>query len=199
MKKFLLFALLTFCSANLHAQDFGSWASTPPMGWNSWDCFGPTVTEQEVRANADYMAGHLKQFGWQYIVVDIRWYVENDKAHGYNEKDPVMTIDEYGRLLPAVNRFPSSAGGKGFKPLADYVHGLGLKFGIHIMRGIPKLAVDRNSPILGTKLTARDDLTAPRICPRGSETCTRWMRANRALRSTTIHFSHCTHPGVSIL
>jgi hypothetical protein len=126
------------------------------MGWNSWDCFGPTVTEQEVRANAEYMADRLKKFGWQYIVVDIRWYVENDKAHGYNEKDPVMAVDEYGRLVPAVNRFPSSAGGKGFKPLADYVHGLGLKFGIHIMRGIPRLAVEKNTPIPGTAYRARD-------------------------------------------
>jgi hypothetical protein len=156
MRKVIVFAALMFFSATLHAQDFGSWASSPPMGWNSWDCFGPTVTEQEVRANAEYMAEHLKEFGWQYIVVDIRWYVENDKAHGYNEKDPVMSVDDYGRLVPAVNRFPSSAGGKGFKPLADYVHSLGLKFGIHIMRGVPRLAVERNTPILGTKLTARD-------------------------------------------
>jgi hypothetical protein len=154
MKKFLLFALLTLCVASLRAQDFGQWALTPPMGWNSWDCFGPTVTEQEVRANAYYMAARLKTFGWQYIVVDIRWYVENDKAHGYNEKDPLISIDGEGRLIPAINRFPSSAGGRGFKPLADYVHGLGLKFGIHIMRGIPRLAVEKNSPILGTKHTA---------------------------------------------
>lgn len=153
---FFVLAVLMFCFAALQAQDFGSWASTPPMGWNSWDCFGPTVTEREVRANADYMADHLKQFGWQYIVVDIRWYVENDKAHGYNEKDPVMAVDDYGRLLPAVNRFPSAAGGKGFKPLADYVHSRGLKFGIHIMRGVPRVAVERNTPILGTKLSARD-------------------------------------------
>ncbi len=151
-----VFATLMFFTVALHAQDFGRWAPTPPMGWNSWDCFGPTVTEQEVKANAVYMADHLKEFGWQYVVVDIRWYVENDKAHGYNEKDPVMTVDEYGRLLPAVNRFPSSAAGKGFRPLADYVHGLGLKFGIHIMRGIPRLAVERNTPILGTERTARD-------------------------------------------
>jgi alpha-galactosidase len=156
VSKFSVFASLMFFSTPLHAQDFGSWASTPPMGWNSWDSFGPTVTEQEVKANADYMADHLKEFGWQYIVVDIRWYVENDKAHGYNENDPVMTVDDYGRLIPAVNRFPSSAGGKGFKPLADYVHRLGLKFGIHIMRGIPRLAVERNTPILATERTARD-------------------------------------------
>ena len=68
---------------------FHEWAPTPPMGWNSWDCYGPTVVENEVKANADYMAANLKKFGWQYIVVDIRWYVANDKSGGYNEKDPV--------------------------------------------------------------------------------------------------------------
>jgi alpha-galactosidase len=156
MNKVLLSAMLSFLPAYLHAEDFGRWATTPPMGWNSWDCFGPTVTEQEVRANADYMAVHLKRFGWQYIVVDIRWYVENDKAHGYNEKNPVMNIDGYGRLIPAVNRFPSSAGGKGFRPLSDYVHGLGLKFGIHIMRGVPRMAAERHTPVLGTNVTAGD-------------------------------------------
>jgi alpha-galactosidase len=101
---------------------FHKWAPVPPMGWNSWDCYGPTVVEDEIKANADYMAKNLKKFGWEYIVVDIRWYVENDKAGGYNQKDPVYVMDEYGRLLPAVNRFPSAAGGNGFKPLADYVH-----------------------------------------------------------------------------
>lgn len=126
------------------------------MGWNSWDCFGPTVVEAEVKANADYMAEHLKAYGWNYIVVDIRWYVQNDKAHGYNEKDPAYVIDEYGRFLPAENRFPSAAGGKGFKPLADYIHSKGLKFGIHIMRGIPVEAVRRNLPVKGTGVTARD-------------------------------------------
>jgi hypothetical protein len=156
LKTLIISICLVLCSADLHAQDFGSWAPTPPMGWNSWDCFGPTVTEQEVRANADYMAKHLKKFGWQYVVVDIRWYVENDKAHGYNENNPIMTVDEYGRFVPAVNRFPSAAGGKGFKPLADYIHGLGLKFGIHIMRGISRLAVEKNAPVLGTKQTAKD-------------------------------------------
>jgi alpha-galactosidase len=137
-------------------QDFHQWAATPPMGWNSWDCFGPTVVEDEVKANADYMAKYLKPYGWQYIVVDIRWYVGNDKAHGYNEKDPDYIIDEYGRFQPAVNRFPSATGGKGFKPLADYLHQKGLKFGIHIMRGIPVIAVNRNMPIKGTNVRAKD-------------------------------------------
>ena len=144
--------------------DFHQWAATPPMGWNSWDCYGPTVTEAETRANADYMAKHLKASGWQYVVVDIRWYVGNDTAHGYNEKNPDFNLDEYGRFVPAPNRFPSAAGGRGFKPLVDYLHGQGLKFGIHLMRGVPVVAVQRKSPIKGTKLTAADIYTKEGQC-----------------------------------
>jgi alpha-galactosidase len=143
---------------------FHKWADTPPMGWNSWDCFGPTVTETEVKTNADYMAEHLKEYGWQYIVVDIRWYVENDKSHGYNEKDAVIVLDNYGRLMPAVNKFPSSSAGKGFKPLADYIHSKGLKFGIHLMRGIPKLAVENNTPVLESDVSAKDIYTTRELC-----------------------------------
>lgn len=135
---------------------FHMWAPTPPMGWNSWDCYGPTVVESEVKANADYMAQNLKKYGWEYVVVDIRWFVENDHAGGYNQDDPIYVMDEYGRLTPALNRFPSAADGKGFKPLADYVHGKGLKFGIHIMRGIPVIAVKNNTTILGSDAKARD-------------------------------------------
>jgi hypothetical protein len=159
--KSLFLTIGVFATYLLQAQsgnknNFHDWAPTPPMGWNSWDCFGPTVTEAEVKANADYMASRLKSSGWDYVVVDIRWYVGNDKAHGYNETDPAYTIDSFGRFLPAVNRFPSAAGGKGFKPLADYLHKKGLKFGIHIMRGVPVVAVKRNLPVKGTKLTAGD-------------------------------------------
>ncbi|MCG6187888.1 glycoside hydrolase family 27 protein [Maribellus maritimus] len=136
--------------------EFYSLAESPPMGWNSWDCYGPTVTEKEVKANTDYMAEKLKSFGWQYIVVDIRWYVENTKAQGYNQTDPVYCMDEYGRLIPATNKFPSSAENNGFKPLADYIHKKGLKFGIHLMRGIPVEAVKRNTPVKGTKHSAKD-------------------------------------------
>ncbi|MEO6230725.1 MAG: NPCBM/NEW2 domain-containing protein [Ferruginibacter sp.] len=160
-KKWVFFCLVMIVFFNpLFAQksttNFHSWAPTPPMGWNSWDCFGPTVIESEVRANADYMAKNLKAYGWNYIVVDIRWYVGNDKAHGYNETNPDYVLDKYGRFMPAINRFPSAAGGKGFKPLADYIHSKGLKFGIHIMRGIPVLAVKNNLPIKGTTFTAKD-------------------------------------------
>ena len=147
------------------AQVFHNWAPNPPMGWNSWDCYGPTVVEDEVKANADYMSANLKKFGWQYIVVDIRWYVANDKSGGYNEKDPVYNIDNYGRFQPAVNRFPSSANGTGFKPLGDYIHSKGLKFGIHMMRGVPVLAVKNNSPILGSDAKAGDIYSPDGQCP----------------------------------
>ena len=121
-------------------------AQTPPMGWNSWDCYGAAVTEDVVRRNAEYMARELKPFGWEYIVVDIQWYQPTAVNHSY-EPFSELTMDGSGRLLPAVNRFPSAAGGAGFKPLADYVHSLGLKFGIHIMRGLPRMAAHRHLPV----------------------------------------------------
>lgn len=136
---------------------------SPYMGWNSWDCYGAAVTEDVVRANADFMAANLKQYGWEYIVVDIEWAEPAAKSNEYNAF-PELAMDEYGRLIPAVNRFPSSANGKGFKPLADYIHSLGLKFGIHIMRGIPRNAVHKRLPVLGTDVTADKIADASSIC-----------------------------------
>jgi hypothetical protein len=139
-------------------------AESPPMGWNSWDSFGTTVTEGEVKANADYMAAHLVKHGWQYIVVDIQWAEQNPKTHGYR---PVadLAMDANGRLIPAPNRFPSSANGNGFKPLAEYVHSKGLKFGIHIMRGIPRRAVEANLPVAGSTAKAAEIADQQSICP----------------------------------
>lgn len=130
-------------------------APTPPMGWNSWDCYGAGVTEEALRENARFMAAHLLPYGWNTLVCDIQWYEPQAKGNEYNNFVPVC-MDDYGRLLPAENRFPSAAGGKGFGPIADYCHSLGLRFGIHIMRGIPRQAVHRDTPILGTDYTARD-------------------------------------------
>ncbi|MDX8337547.1 NPCBM/NEW2 domain-containing protein [Draconibacterium sp. IB214405] len=142
---------------NSSEDSFHNWALTPPMGWNSWDCFGPSVVETEVKANADYMAANLKESGWEYIVVDIRWYVDNQTTGHYNAyNNSTFILDEYGRYMPSPTRFPSAANGAGFKPLADYVHSMGLKFGIHIMRGVPKEAVYNKLPIKGTTKTAAD-------------------------------------------
>ena len=143
-------------------------AAMPPMGWNSWDCYGTSVTEAQVKANADYMAKHLQPHGWQYIVVDIQWSEPNAQAHGYRA-NAELAMDGYGRLIPAPNRFPSSAGGQGFRPLADYVHGLGLKFGIHIMRGIPRRAVAQNLPVEGAKARAGEVADIHSICPWNSD------------------------------
>ena len=151
----LLCAFLLFDGAFAQSPAKNSPAPTPPMGWNSWDSYGTTVREENVKANADWMAAHLAKYGWKYIVVDIQWYEPNAQGHDYKPGAP-LTMDSYGRLMPAVNRFPSSANGAGFKPLADYVHGLGLKFGIHIMRGIPRQAVEKNLPIKGTRYHAGD-------------------------------------------
>ena len=139
-------------------------AQYPPMGWNSWDCYGAAVTEAIVRQNADYMAKYLKDYGWEYVVVDIQWYQPTARTHEY-EPFSELVMDEYGRLLPAPNRFPSAADGRGFKPLADYVHSLGLKFGIHIMRGLPRMAAHRRLPILGCPTAACSDAADPNsIC-----------------------------------
>lgn len=138
--------------------------TTPPKGWNSWDVYGASVTESEVKENAAYMAENLLSHGWEYVVVDIQWYeptADSSHYHAFAE----LKMDEYGRLLPAENRFPSAVNGVGFKKLSDYVHSLGLKFGIHIMRGIPRQAVHLNVPIAGTNLRARDIAHANSICP----------------------------------
>ena len=134
-----------------------------PRGWNSWDCYGAAVTEKEVRQNAEFMAENLKEYGWEYVVVDIQWYEPGATSHEYRPFAD-LCMDEYGRLLLAPNRFPSAADGKGFAPLAEYVHSLGLKFGIHIMRGIPRQAVHKNLPVYGTDITARDAARFNSIC-----------------------------------
>jgi alpha-galactosidase len=139
-------------------------AETPPMGWNSWDGYGATINESEFRANAQWLAEHLKPYGWQYVVIDEDWFVTNPVAEG-NSKDSQFVLDSYGRDIPAANRFPSAADGAGFKPLADYVHSLGLKFGIHILRGIPKQSVERNLPIASSDFHAVDAADTSDTCP----------------------------------
>jgi len=144
----------------------GQLAQTPPMGWNSYNCFGSAVHEDEVKANADYVAQHLKQFGWQYVVVDFLWSYDNppgSKIGNPYQKQlqdgsyiPWLSMDEWGRLTPHVNKFPSAFGGKGFQPLAEYVHSLGLKFGIHLMQGIPRQAVWAKTPVMGAKGVTAD-------------------------------------------
>ena len=157
-----IFFVLVFAAsdtARLHAQNL---APTPPMGWNSWDAYGFTIDEADFKANAAVLA-EMKQFGWKYAVIDEGWYMEN--PFGANLSERKYLWDGNGYLIPVAARFPSSAGGAGFKPLADWVHARGLKFGIHIVRGIPRQVVKENLPITGTSFHAEDvaDMTSP--CP----------------------------------
>lgn len=167
---FLLLSIFLSCAANAQL------ASTPPMGWNSYNCFGSAVHEDEVKANADYMAEHLKQYGWQYIVVDFLWSYDNppgskignpfQKTLQDGSYVPWLTMDKWGRLLPQPNKFPSAFGGKGFKPLGDYIHAKGLKFGIHVMRGIPRQAVWAKTPVMGADGVTADMIAdTSSVCP----------------------------------
>lgn len=142
-------------------------AVTPPMGWNSYDYYDTTVNEEQVKANADYMAAHLKDYGWEYVVIDIEWYsYDTGSQRERYQYIPFwkLEMDEYSRLLPCPDRFPSSVNGQGFRPLADYIHSLGLKFGIHIMRGIPRIAAHNHCKILGIDRTANEISDPYSIC-----------------------------------
>ncbi len=144
-----------------------TFAKTPPMGWNSYDYYDTTVDETAVRANAAYMAQHLKEFGWEYIVVDIQWYAlgaGSERASFQYIPFSELEMDVYSRLLPDPARFPSSVNGAGFGPLAEYVHSLGLKFGIHIMRGIPRQAAQAHCQVLESDLTADRIADPSSIC-----------------------------------
>ncbi|HEY2417681.1 MAG TPA: glycoside hydrolase family 27 protein [Steroidobacteraceae bacterium] len=131
------------------AADFRRFAPTPPMGWNSWDCYATTIDEQTALANAAVMAEKLLPHGYQVFTIDAQWYEPLASGFEYR-KNAELAMDQWGRLVPAINRFPSATSGAGFRPLAEQLHRMGLKFGLHMLRGVPRQAADRNLPILGT-------------------------------------------------
>jgi alpha-galactosidase len=137
-------------------------APTPPMGWNSWDAFGFTIDESDFKTNAEVLAS-LERYGWQYAVIDEGWYMENPFATTLENRKYVL--DAHGLLMPAPARFPSAHDAKGFKPLADWVHAQGLKFGLHIVRGIPRQAVRDNVPIASSGFRATDAADTSDTCP----------------------------------
>lgn len=144
------------------ATDTGKVAPTPPMGWNSWDAYGFTIDEAQFRDNVKVLA-RMKEHGWQYAVIDEGWYMQN--PFGANTAEQKYLYDKNGLLEPVASRYPSAADVAGFKPLADWVHGLGMKFGIHILRGIPRQVVDENLPIAGSSFHAADAADKQATCP----------------------------------
>ena len=191
MKRLTLILAAIFLSLGMaQAQDnediatFRTWAMTPPMGWNSWDCYYSSVTEKEVLQNAQYLVDNdLVKHGWEYVVVDIRWYCNHPSLGGgnYNQRgDQGYVLDEYGRYLPSPTRFPSCmVDGKnmGFKALADKIHQMGLKFGIHIMRGVPKSVVGSSYQLKGSETTPWSQVYNGTTSP-----CT-WLKDNLRVRN----------------
>jgi len=161
-------AVCVLGASSYPASGFHQWAQTPLMGWNSYNNFGSSVTESEVLANATYMKDKLLAHGWRYVVVDFRWSDPDAAKYDPNGSGKVapglFAADAFGRLLPATNRFPSAANGMGFKVMAGAVHGMGLKFGIHVMRGIPKQSVMSNTPVEGSAFTAADAANTRSSC-----------------------------------
>jgi alpha-galactosidase len=157
-------------------------APTPPMGWNSWDAYGLTITEAQFRANVDVLRERLAPVGWKYAVIDEGWFFENPEERPTPEKLR-YAIDGHGRYVPVPARFPSAgAGGQSgsgvagaklaatieetsFVALGEWVHSQGLKFGIHIVRGIPRASVERNLPIDGSGFHATDVADQNDACP----------------------------------
>jgi alpha-galactosidase len=165
-RRYLPFLLIVL--SRLHCFAATDVAPTPPMGWNSWDSYGLTVTEAEFKANVSWLHEHLQPLGWRYVVVDEGWYL---RAPGQKGAAQGFVMDDDGRYLVADNRFSSS----GFKPLADWVHKQGLKFGLHIIRGIPRQAVEKNLPIAGSSFHAADAANT-------TDTC-RWNSDNYGLNA----------------
>ena len=161
-------AVLVFANVSAAPQQSGSakpiLAARPPMGWNSWDSYGRTLNENAIKANARWLAKNLKSFGWVYIVIDEGWYLSGLGPDG-SAQHPTFQLDACGRYVPVTARFPSAGKDSTFKPLAEYLHGLGLKFGIHILRGIPRQAVKQNLPIAGSSFHAADAADTSDVCP----------------------------------
>ena len=137
-------------------------AATPPMGWNSWDAYGFTIDEAQFRANASVLAS-MHNEGWTYAVIDEGWYMANPS--GAHLADRQYQLNAYGLLVPSTNRFPTAAQDAGFKALADWLHSQHLKFGLHIVRGIPRDAVAHNLPIEGSAFHAADAADTSDTCP----------------------------------
>jgi alpha-galactosidase len=163
---------MALCPALLRAAqsaaDFHRLAPAPPMGWNSWDSFATTIREDDVRVVARIMASELLPHGYDIFTIDAQWNEPGASSFEYR-KDAPLAMDRWSRLIPAANRFPSAANLAGFRPLADHIHSLGLKFGIHMMRGVPRQAAHQNTPILGTKHRAGEIADRVNVCEWNSD------------------------------
>lgn len=130
-------------------------APKPPLGWNSFDCYGVYLHEDAAMKNLEAMGKYLEPYGYQYFVIDNGWFGEYKLKSGtlypLEKHASDLRLNEYGQVIPSQTYFSG-----GLEPIIDRCHKLGLKFGIHMMRGIPRKAYDMNLPIKGTSYKARD-------------------------------------------
>lgn len=159
--------LLLFCCLIVFGQEQGfkkDFAQTPPLGWNSYDSYGLYIDEENALKNLEAFNEKLKPFGYEYFVLDAGWFVEYDSIkNGYYDRNRLnrtsIHVNEYGLLQPSKTHFPN-----GFSPLIKRCHELGIKFGLHLYRGIPKYVVDADLPVKGTEYTARDIVNLTDTC-----------------------------------
>ncbi|MBT2654743.1 alpha-galactosidase [Bacillus sp. ISL-18] len=122
------------------ASEYNNLADRPFMGWSSWSSIRKEPTEKNIKAAADIMAAKFKAHGYEYVNLD-----------DYYQLDWTSNVDKYGRWVVDPKKFPN-----GMKTLGDYIHEKGLKFGLYVTLGIPKGALDQNTPIEGTPYHAKD-------------------------------------------
>lgn len=179
----ILFTALVYVSCtnkNNDTEVWKTWSEKPPMGWNSYDAYHGAITEAQFLTCVDKLSTELLPYGWEYAVVDFCWYRPADSVWYTKEWEtfsldqlrdsnqqltPPLVMDEYARVMPDPKRWPSAVDGSGFKSVADYVHSKGMKFGIHIMRGIPREAVEAKMPVKGTSVTADQIAELNNTCP----------------------------------
>lgn len=156
------------CVTTISAAQGTTLAPTPPMGWNSWDSYGLTVDEAQFRDNVRVQADKLKPFGWNYAVIDEGWFLRNPEDRPHPERFE-YELDANGRYIPVPARFPSallpSGENAGFSAIGRWVHAQGLKFGIQIVRGIPRESVNRNLQIAGSTFRTTDAADTSDACP----------------------------------
>jgi alpha-galactosidase len=133
----------------------GPIAPKPPLGWNSFDSYGVYLHEKAAMENLEAMAKHLEPYGYEYFVIDNGWFGEYKLKPGtlypLEKHAGDVNLNEYGHVIASKTYFAD-----GLKPIIDRCHELGLKFGLHMMRGIPRKAYDMNVTIKGTSYKARD-------------------------------------------
>jgi alpha-galactosidase len=130
-------------------------ASTPPLGWNSYTGYSTAAPEDELIKNIDAFEKMLKPYGYEYVTVDNGWFL--DKRH---DKGGKVLFDEFGLPVSSPYFFPN-----GVESVIDYAHEKGIKFGIWIIRGVVREAVEANLPIEGTPYTLQDIADKKKLCP----------------------------------